>query len=319
MSDYLAALDVVWSSDFWSGWVMALVAINYSVILFLFLWAPWVKIPTVKDGTTGHVWSNGAIREGLKKLPRWWLIMSTAAFIGAFLYLVRYPGFGAHEGTLKWTSHQQMQEQIAETNAKMAPLWETIKSQPILELNQAPQAMQLGQRLFDDNCAACHGYDAKGNQVIGAPDLTDNTWLYGGKVKDVVHSITEGRHGVMPAWKNILHYGQIKNVAHYVLSLSGASHDSGAADVGKEVFDTSCIACHGADGTGNQQMGAANLADDVWKYGGSLKDIMATVEDGRQGHMPAWKDRLDKEEIRVLAAWVLSHDNTAEAVATGDE
>jgi len=316
MSDYLAALDRIWSGDLWSGWVMALVVINYGTILFLFLWAPWVKIPTVKDGTTGHVWANGAIREGLRKLPKWWLLMSSAAFIAAFIYLVLYPGFGSHKGTLKWTSHQQMQQQIAANEAKMAPLREAIKNQPVLALSKNPQAMQLGKRLFDDNCAACHGYDAKGNQVIGAPNLTDNTWLYGGKVSDVEQSITQGRHGVMPPWKSVLRYGQIKNVAHYVLSLSGESHDAGAAAVGKRVFDTYCMACHGADGKGNRQLGAANLTDHVWKYGGTLKDVMTTIENGRQGHMPAWSDRLDANEIRVLSAWVLSHDNTEEAVSS---
>lgn len=320
MNEYLTALSKVWSGDFWSWWVMVLVVINYGTILFLFLWGPWVKIPTIEDGTTGHVWANGTLREGLKNLPKWWLLLSTAAFIAAFIYLVRYPGFGgAHEGSLKWTSWGQMHQQIAASTAKQAPLWERVQSQSVLALTKDPEAMRLGKRLFDDNCAACHGLDAKGVATIGAPNLTDNTWLFGGKVDDVVSSITNGRNGVMPAWEGQLRYGQIKNVANYVLSLSGASSDAAAAAAGKRVYDSTCAACHGADAKGNQMLGAPDLVDNIWKWGGSFDTVMTTIEKGRNGHMPAWQARLDPNEIHVLAAWVLSHGNTTEALAAGDK
>lgn len=319
MTDFWSSMSQFWDGSFWSGWVMTLIVINYGVILFLFLWAPRVSIPTLEDGTTGHVWANGAIREGLANLPKWWLILSTIGFISAFVYTVRYPAFGEHKGIHQWTSFEQMQEELAVTDAKKAPLLAAIKSTPVLALAQNPQAMQLGERLFDDNCAACHGYDAKGGVTVGAPDLVDNTWEFGGKVSDVVASITHGRSGVMPAWEGQLRYGQIKNVAHYVLSLSGAAHDTAAAAVGKRVFDKNCSVCHGVDGTGNQMLGAPDLADNIWKWGGSLDAIMATIEHGRQGHMPAWDKRLTPDEIHVLAAWVLSHDNTKEALAANGQ
>lgn len=315
MTDFWTAMSQFWDGSFWSGWVMVIAVINYGSILFLFLWAPWVKVPTIEDGTTGHVWANGAVREGLANVPKWWLILSSIAFLSAFFYLILYPGFGSHKGSLEWSSFEQMQQELSVTDARQAPLWDVIKSTPTLELGHNKEAMALGERLFDDNCAACHGYDAKGIATVGAPDLIDNTWEFGGKVSDVVASITHGRSGVMPAWESQLRYGQIKNVANYVLGLSGATHDTAAAAVGKRIFDKNCGVCHGADGTGNQMLGAPDLADNIWKWGGSLEAIMTTIEHGRQGHMPAWDQRLNADEIHVLAAWVLSHDNTKEALA----
>lgn len=304
-------------SNFWSFWIMALVVINYVAILVLFLWAPRAKIPVNKDGTTGHVWANGLIREGLNRLPMWWLILSTAAFVAAFIYLVRYPGFGNNEGILNWTSEKQVNEQIEHTRGLMQPVWDRIESTPVLELADDKQAMRLGKRLFDDNCAACHGFDAKGSTTVGAPDLTDNVWEYGGTVDDVINSITNGRKGMMPPQN--LGYGETINVAHYVMSLSDSSHEASAAEAGEKVFKDTCVACHGPDGTGNQALGAPDLTDDVWKFGSGWKSVAAAVEEGREGDMPAWKDRLNENEIKLLAGWVFSHDNTEAAVEAGDK
>jgi len=300
-------------NSFWSSWVMALIIINYVAILVLFLWAPRAKIPTKPDGTTGHAWANGTIREGMGRLPMWWLLLSTAAFVSAFIYLVRYPGFGSYEGTLQWTSEKQMQERQAATEEKLQGVWERIENTPVLELNEDEQAMRMAKRLFDDNCAACHGYDGKGMAAVGAPNLTDNVWQFGGSVDAVVKSITDGRKGNMPPLGNTLNYGQIKNVAHYVMSLAGRSHEAPSATAGEKVFKQHCFACHGMDGKGNQALGAPNLTDDVWKFGDSLTDVMTAVEKGRTGDMPAWKGRLEEREIKLLAGWVFSHDNTKEA------
>ena len=306
-------------SDFWAGWVMVLVVINYGTILLLFLWAPRVAIPTDPDGTTGHTWANGTIREGLNRLPRWWLTMSTAGFIASFIYLVLYPGFGNWKGILDWTSTQQMQGEIIDNKSKSQSLLEQIEAQSVLALGQNPQAMQLGKRLFEDNCAACHGYDAKGSHLLGAPNLTDNTWLYGGKTSDVIHSIAEGRNGMMPAWQAILGPKGVHGVAHYLLLLHDAEHDPIAAANGKIAFGQTCNRCHGNDGTGNQALGAPNLIDNDWLYGNNLEALTETIANGRNGHMPAWKERLTGPQIKVLAAWVLSHDNTAAALAAGEK
>ncbi len=315
MTDFWTVMSQYWPGEFWSTWAMVIITINYGSILFLFLWGPWVDIPTAEDGTTGHVWSHGNIRESLHKLPVWWLIISTIGFVVAFCYLILYPAYGSSKGILGWTAYEQMMDGLAEDHQKMKPMLDRIESTPILELAKDDQSMRYANRLFEDNCAACHSYDAQGNHVVGAPNLTDNTWQFGGSVKAVHHSIAAGRNGIMPAWSSALTYGEIKNVANYVLSLSGAPHETAAAHAGERVFKTNCVACHGADAEGNQLLGAVNLTDDVWKWGGSLEAVIHTIEHGRKGHMPTWSKRLNKTEIKVLAAWVLSHDNTKEAVA----
>ena len=306
-------------SNFWSGWVMALVVINYTTILFLFIWASRVDIPVDDDGTTGHTWANGTIREGLNKLPKWWLIMSTLGFIAAFIYLVRYPGFGNFEGVTGWTSTKQLHEQIIDSNAKKQPLIEQVQSQSVLQLTSNKEALKVGLRLFEDNCAACHGYQAQGSQKLGAPNLTDNVWLYGGKVSDVMHTITYGRQGMMPAHSAMLDDSQINSVANYVVSLSGLAHNEGLIDKGKTIFAQRCAMCHSQDATGNPMLGAPNLTDNDWLYGNSITTVKESIANGRHAVMPGWKDRLNENQIKLLAAWVLSHDNTEQAIAAGEK
>lgn len=293
----------------WSLWVMALVVFNLGVIFFLFLWAPHAKIPVGPDGTTGHVWADGKIREGLHKLPRWWLAVSWAMFLGAFGYLVLYPGFGAFQGVLGWTSVGE-HDHAAELNAgKLEPELQRLQAMSIEQAAGDPVAQRLGARLFIDNCAACHGRQAQGNHLLGAPRLDDEDWLYGGSAEDILASITDGRTGAMPPW-NSLGAETVRNLAQYVRSLSmgGLPHDAGMARMavaGEEAFKSTCVACHGSDGKGNPLIGAPNLTDSVWLYGGSLAEIEASINNGRQGEMPAWQGRLSAAEIHLLAAYVL--------------
>lgn len=294
-------------STFWSFWVMILVVLNLGIALFLFLWGPRVKIPTLPDGTSGHVWAHGTLREGVRALPRWWLAMSTAAFLFGAVYLYLYPGFGNRTGALHWSSQGELAK--AQT-ARESSLGQTLASfgmYPVEKLSLDPSAQHIGWRLFDDNCAACHGRQAKGNVLLGAPNLTDNDWLYGGTGGAILTSIQNGRAGVMPPWAS-LGKQRVKDLAQYVLSLSNAPHDPVMAAAGKPLF-TTCAACHGANGKGNQAIGAPNLTDGIWLHGGSVSQIEATIGHGRQGHMPAWKSRLGAMQMRAVAAYVyhLSH------------
>lgn len=306
-------------TSFWAGWVIAYVVINYGVIFLLYLWAPVADIPTDADGTTGHSWSHGMIKEGMHRLPRWWLVTSGLSFLFAFIYLVLYPGFGNHQGVLGWSSTIELHQHIANSNERSADLVEQINSQSVLQLTQNEQAMLLGQRLYEDNCGVCHGFQAQGSQLIGAPTLTDNTWLYGGKVNDIIHTITYGRNGVMPGWVAALGETGVINVANYVLSMSGLTHNAQAAQEGEKMYNGICVACHGIEGKGNQMLGAPDLTDDDWLYGSSLTTVAESIRDGRSGTMPPWRDRLNEQQIKVLAAWVLSHDNTEAAIAAGDQ
>lgn len=298
-----------------SIWVMCLVVFNMGVTFFLYLWGPHAKIPQSPDGTTGHIWAGGAIREGLHRLPRWWIISSGSLYVAAFIYLVMYPGFGAHKGTLGWTAHGQLATQQAENDAKLYPLLDRFRLYTPEQLSKDPAALQLGKVWFEDNCAACHQYDGKGNMTLGAPNLTDNDWLYGGTGEDITTSIHDGRNGVMPPWAS-LGEDTVKNLAQYVLGLSGQPHDARMAAAAEPIFKGTCAACHGPDGKGSPAVGAPNLTDQIWLHGGTLADITQSIHDGRQGHMPNWDKRLTDDQIHVLAAYVYHLSHHADATAT---
>jgi cytochrome c oxidase cbb3-type subunit 3 len=169
------------------------------------------------------------------------------------------------------------------------------------------QAMGIGERLFLNNCAGCHGSDARGSK--GFPNLTDTDWLWGGGFDDIRKTIAEGRNGVMPPMAAALGDAEgVRQVANYVLSLSGSAHDNVAAQLGRTKFAT-CAACHGAAGTGNTALGAPNLTDKVWLHGGGEAAIVATITGGRNNAMPAHAARLTPEQMRVLAAYVWKQSN----------
>jgi cytochrome c oxidase cbb3-type subunit 3 len=262
------------------------------------------------------VWAHGTIREGVRNLPLWWLLLSGAMFVAGFAYLVLYPGFGSHKGILGWTAHGELAKAEAVNNAKLDELVVRFREYPIEQLANDPAALQMGGRLFVDNCAACHGRGGYGNVKLGAPSLIDDDWLYGGSGKDILSSIHDGRSGLMPPWAS-LGEDNVKNLANYVLSLSGSPHDAARAAAGKPLF-TTCAACHGEQGKGNPALGAPNLTDHIWLHGGKFEDIVRTIGGGRQGHMPAWSKRLTEDQMRVLAAYVyhLSHQGDAAAQAS---
>jgi cytochrome c oxidase cbb3-type subunit 3 len=292
-------------SNGWSLWVMFLVVFNMSITLFLFLWAPHAKIPTLQDGTSGHVWAHGVLREGVRNLPLWWILMSAAMFIAGFAYLFLYPGFGNHKGYLGWTSHGQLARETATNVARLDATFQRFDKYTVEQLAGDREALAMGEVLFRDDCAACHGREAHGNPLLGAPNLTDNDWLYGGDGKTILTSILDGRRGTMPAWGPQFGDAGVENLANYVLSLSGASHDATKALAGKALF-TVCSACHGPEGKGNPALGAPNLTDAIWLYGGDLETVETTIREGRGGVMPSWRARIGENDARVIAAYVYS-------------
>ena len=295
-------------SAFWSGWIISLIVFNLGVSLFLFVWGTRVKIPTIADGTTGHVWAHGTILEGVHRLPLWWVLFSASMFIAAFTYLALYPGFGSYKGVLGWTSHGELASDTATNQAKLDHALERLKGQTIEQLAADGSATSMGQRLFIDNCAACHGREGHGNRVLGAPNLTDSDWLYGGDSSAITASILDGRHGVMPPFASSFDAESLTNLANYVLSLSGADHSPFKAAAGKPLCAV-CSACHGVEGKGNPLLGAPNLTDTVWLYGGDLASIKQTIRNGRGGVMPPWRTRLDDTDTRLVAAWVYAQSH----------
>lgn len=293
-------------SDFfssgWSWFIAATTVVGLIACLGLLVIASRRKV-MAGDNTTGHVW-DGDLREMNNPLPRWWMWLFVLTVVFSVAYLVLYPGLGSMEGTLRWSSAGEVQRDVERQRAAMAPVYAKFTGQPAEALAKDAQAMAIGERLFANNCAVCHGSDAKGSK--GFPNLTDSDWLYGGAPEKIKETITQGRNGVMPPMAAALGSAQdVKNVAQYVLSLSGSPHDDVAAQLGKAKFGV-CAACHGPTGTGNQAVGAPNLTDKVWLHGWGEEAIVAAITNGRNNHMPAQGKLLSPEQIDVLVAYVWS-------------
>lgn len=297
-------------SDFvssgWSLFVAAATVLGLALCLALLIIASRRKV-MAEDNSTGHVWDED-IRELNNPLPRWWMVLFVLTVVFSGLYLALYPGLGAYAGSLSWSSTGQYEAEQAQAQAEMHTIYARFDGKPVEALASDPQAKAIGERLFANNCATCHGSDAKGSK--GFPNLTDNDWLYGGRGDTIVQTITQGREGTMPPMAAAVGSGEdVRNLAHYVLSLSGSPHNSVAAALGKSKFGA-CAACHGMDGKGNQALGAPNLTDKVWLHGWGESAIVAMVNNGKHSHMPEHGSRLSPEQIRVLAGyvWGLSHE-----------
>ena len=268
---------------------------------------------------TGHVWDDD-LQEYNNPLPKWWSNLFWLTIVFGVVYLTLYPGLGTFPGVLGWTSAGAYKAESADFDARVQPLYEKYLAMDVPAIAADPAARQTGERLFLNNCAQCHGSDAGGGK--GFPNLRDHDWLYGGEAAAIVTSITNGRMGVMPAFGPILGEEGVRDAVAYVRSLSGLPNDSLRAQLGKPIFAQNCAACHGADGKGNQAVGAPNLTDDIWLYGSSEYVIAEGITKGRHldivdGHlpMPAWGPTLSPVKIKLLAAYVWSLSNTPRAAA----
>lgn len=293
-------------STFWSLWVIVLVVINIVGSLWLLFANRKVEVrgdlPEGEAPTTGHVYDG--IQEYDNPLPGWWFKMYVLTVVFSVVYLALYPGMGNFKGLLGWTSTGQWQANIDAADKRYGPIFAQYSNTPIEELSVTPQALKMGGRLFANNCAVCHGSDGGG--AYGFPNLTDGDWLYGGTPEAIQTSIAHGRNGIMNAWGEIIGEEGVDNAAHYVFSLSGRSHDPAKTEAGSQVFATYCAACHGAEGKGNQLMGAPDLTDNVWLYGGSPEYVKHSIRNGRAGKMPAHGELLKEDKIHLLTAYVYS-------------
>ncbi|MEP6504378.1 MAG: cytochrome-c oxidase, cbb3-type subunit III [Betaproteobacteria bacterium] len=293
-------------SDFFSQglsiYIAAATIVALAACLALLLVASRGQASSAAD-STGHVWDED-LKELNNPMPRWWMMLFiiTIAFSG--VYLVLYPGLGSAKGLLGWSSTGAYRAEQSQAAADLGVVYAKYAATPAAGLAQDPKAMAIGERLFVNNCAACHGSDARGSK--GFPNLTDNDWLHGGKPEDIVETITHGRQGMMPPMAAAVGgAADVSNVADYVLSLSGSPHDAAAAEAGKAKF-VACAACHGPDGKGNVAIGSANLTDKIWLHGFGKQAIVAMVQNGKTNIMPAQETRLSAAQIHVLGAYVWS-------------
>ena len=297
-------------SDFFhSGWGVFIAATTVLSLLacLVLLYIASRREVMADDNTTGHVWDVD-LKEMNNPLPRWWMWLFVITVVFAAVYLAFYPGLGSFGGTLKWTSQGQYEAEQAKARAAMAPLYARFTALPAEQLVQDAQAMGTGQRLFLNNCAACHGSDGAGSK--GFPNLTDTDWLGDRSLDAIKRTIAEGRVGMMPPMAAALGgTDDVRNVANYVLSLSGSGHNNVAAQLGKPKFAV-CAACHGADGKGNAALGAPNLTDGIWLHGGGEQAITEIIVKGKNNIMPAHARQLTPEQIHVLGAYVWGMSQT---------
>lgn len=255
------------------------------------------------DNTTGHVWDQD-LRELNNPLPRWWMYLFVLTVVFSAVYLAFYPGLGTNPGTLKWTSVGQYEAEQEKARQAMVPVYAKYASMSAEQLGGDAQAMGIGQRLFLNNCAQCHGSDGRGSK--GFPNLADGDWLGGDSHDYVKGVVAQGRTGMMPPMAAAVGTAEdVKNVANYVLSLSGSAHNDAAAQQGKAKFAV-CAACHGPEGKGNMALGAPNLTDKIWLHGWGEKTIVDMVTNGKTNVMPAQGRLLTQEQIHVLGAYVLN-------------
>ncbi|UJF20719.1 cytochrome-c oxidase, cbb3-type subunit III [Shewanella sp. OMA3-2] len=320
-------------SNFWSIWITVLTLIVIAGCFFILRKMSQNNTGIEEGESMGH--SFDGIEELNNPLPKWWSYMYYITIVFSLIYLAMYPGLGNYKGLFGWTSSNQSigtdqgikidsaaaleaakaenrlsqyDREVAHADDKYGPIFDAYLATPLEELVKNKEALKVGGRLFLQNCAQCHGSDARGSK--GFPNLTDKDWLYGGELTDIKTTLMNGRNGMMPPKGGLpIEESEFKGLAEYVVKLSGGEHDAALAAQGQGSFMKGCFACHGMDATGNKFMGAPNLTDDIWLYGSSRGSIIETIQYGRAGVMPAWKDILGEEKVHVIAAYVYSLSN----------
>ena len=259
--------------------------------------------PGEKPGTTGHVWDED-LQEWHNPMPSWWMWLFYITIVFSVVYLALYPGLGNYAGYLGWSSSGQYRDERQQAAVRFGPVIDRFLKQDVVRVAADSEAREIGQRLFLNYCAQCHGSDAGGSR--GYPNLRDGDWLWGGSPDAIRTTLLEGRKGMMPPMGAAVGGADdVRDVTHHVLALAGRTHDSLRAQRGKPRFAAACAACHGAEGKGNQQLGAPNLTDDIWLHGGTEAAIVETIVKGRMNEMPAHRDFLDEGKIHLLTAYVL--------------
>lgn len=315
-------------SMFWTIWISVITLGTIGGCYWILKWCLSNSTGVEEGESMGHEFDG--ILEMNNPLPRWWTILFYIVIVWGLIYLALYPGLGAYKGLLGWTSSNQGILSLEESQAKQQaaidsgalvqydreikfanerfdPIFEEYAKVPVEELMHNKEAVKVGQRLFLQNCAQCHGSDARG-QNGGFPNLTDDDWLYGGSGEKIKETLVNGRSGQMPGWLDAFGEQGIKEVVAYTLSLSGREVDQDLKTAGQTRF-AACAACHGMDGKGNQLLGAPNLTDQIWLYDGTLEGVTETLNYGRNGVMPAFDKTLGEDKIHVVATYVYSLSN----------
>jgi len=288
-------------NGFWNMYVVVLVLVSI-IGCGVFLWMQGGAKHNPGQ-TTGHVWDE-TLAEYSNPLPNWWRWMFYITVVFALVYLAFYPGLGNMAGSFGWTARGQYEDEMKKADQQYAPIFNKFLSQDVMTVAANPEAKEMGQRLFLTYCAQCHGSDAKGAKSF--PNLTDNDWLWGGTPDKIKETIKAGHDAVMTpkGTKPDMDAEQVKDVVHYVRSLSGLSSDAVRVQRGKDLYPQACAACHGPEAKGNPDAGYPNLTDKVWLYSSQEADMIETVTKGRTNRMPAFGDFLGDAKVHLLTAYV---------------
>lgn len=301
-------------NSFWSVYIAVISVVGILGCLLLLVLTARKKVESAEDNTTGHVW-DGDLRELNNPMPRWWMWLFVLTVVFSIFYLIAYPGLGSFSGQFKWSQVGAYEAEVQAAEQALEPMYARFTSMSTEEIAKDGAAMAIGANLFQNNCAQCHSSDARGGKSF--PNLTDNDWLWGGTPDKIHETITNGRMGIMPPQAEAIGSQEdVRNLANYVLSLSGSPHDAAKAALGKDKFVV-CSACHGADGKGNQALGAPNLTDDIWLHGWGEAAVMDMINNGKTNVMPPQAKenggKLTPAQVNVLTAYVWSLSNKPDA------
>ncbi|MEX2366361.1 MAG: cytochrome-c oxidase, cbb3-type subunit III [Pseudohongiellaceae bacterium] len=286
-------------NDFWSGWIIVLTVVSFAWLVWLVLSIYFLPATKPEEGHA-PVWDEN-LREGSNPAPLWWFWLILSAMVFSVIYLMFYPGMGSFQGALRWSQGGQIEDSYERFTDEFATVRAAIGTMPLEDLGADSRLMAAAENLFKQNCSACHGTEGSGQASL-FPDLTDDNWQWGGSAQQIEQTIRNGRMAVMVSWLPILGAQGVENVAAYVAVLGT---DQADGHPGQMQYNQFCVACHGPQGAGNPLLGAPDLTAGMWLYGGDHETLVETIAQGRNGIMPAFNQRLDDTQIRLLVAWLL--------------
>lgn len=285
-------------NEFWSGWIAVITIVSLIALAYLLISVYFIDTgPQEAESTT---WDEN-LREGSTPAPIWWFWFVLAILVFSVAYLMLYPGLGSFKGALNWSHGHQLEDRQHDFEQQFGERRAAIAVMNIEALQDDNAAMRSAVSIYERNCAVCHGYGAEG-QAAMFPSLVDDDWQWGNSAAQLEQTIRHGRTAMMVSWQQALGDQGVDDMVDFVQQLSGGLPEGHAA---QSNYMTYCVACHGADGKGNQALGAPNLTDAVWLYGDSDEAIHHTIALGRSGMMPAFDERLDDAQVRMLVAWLL--------------
>jgi cytochrome c oxidase cbb3-type subunit 3 len=285
-------------SGFWAGWILVVTLVSLAAVAWL-AWSIYFGRDQKEESEVEPVWDE-TLAEGHNPPPLWWFWLLFGGMVFSLIYLILFPGLGSNTGLLNWSQGKRMADSYDNFEANFADARAAVVDMDLTQIQGDPTLIDTAGRIYQRECSVCHGPGGVGQANL-FPNLQDADWQWGGSPEQLEQTLLGGRRANMIAWQDILSAEIIDDVAGYVITLSEGGDET---HPGKATYEQNCAACHGVDGAGNTALGASQLSDDIWLYGGDLDTIRETLLYGRNGQMPAFGERLDDFQIKLLVAWL---------------